>query len=81
MAFCQTTFTLKQCLDYADENNRKLQKDKLGLETSRLERKELVGSLLPQVSASGGITYNIEKTTFAMPNFMNSMLPPAMQDP
>lgn len=80
MAFCQTTFTLKQCLDYADENNRKLQKDKLGLETSRLERKELVGSLLPQVSASGGITYNIEKTTFAMPNFMNSMLPPAMQD-
>lgn len=81
MTFCQTTFTLKQCLDYADENNRKLQKDKLGLETSRLERKELVGSLLPQVSASGGITYNIEKTTFAMPNFMNSMLPPAMQDP
>ena len=37
-----------------------------GLRTSRLERKELVGSLLPQVSASGGITYNIEKTTFAM---------------
>lgn len=81
MASAGHPFTLKECLDFAVENNRKLQKDKLGLQTSQLDRKELIGSLLPQVSASSGYTYNIQKTTFAMPNFVNSMLPEAMRDP
>ena len=81
MAVAGEPFTLKDCLDFAIENNRKLQKDKLGLQTSQLDRKELIGSLLPQVSASSGFTYNIQKTTFAMPNFINSMMPEAMRDP
>lgn len=75
------TFTLKECLSYATEHNRKLQKDKLGLETALLDRKEVLGAYLPQLSAQSGYTYNIQKTTFAMPNFINSMMPEAMRDP
>ena len=80
-SFCQEYFSLKQCLDYAVGNNQSLQKDRLGLETSIQSKRELIGSLLPQVSASSGLTYNIQKTTIAMPNFVNSMMPEAMRDP
>lgn len=79
--FCQDIFTLRQCLDYAIDNNQSLQKDRLGLETSIQSKRELIGSLLPQINASSGLTYNIRKTTFAMPNFINSMMPEAMRDP
>ena len=79
--FCQNTFSLKQCLDYAVRNNQSLQKDRLGLETSVQAKKELIGSLLPQVNASGSFTYNIQKTAIAMPNFVNSMMPEPMRDP
>lgn len=77
----QEVFSLEKCLDYAVEHNQSLQKDRLGLETANLARKEVVGSLLPQISASAGITDNIQKTTFAMPNFVNSMMPESMRDP
>lgn len=80
-AFCQEPFSLKQCLDYAVLNNQSLQKDRLGLETAVQSKRELLGSLLPQVNASSGLTYNIQKTTIAMPNFVNSMMPEAMRDP
>lgn len=73
--------SLGQCLEYAVEHNRSIQKDRLGIETAVLAKKEVVGSLLPQISASAGITDNFQKTTFAMPNFVNSMMPAAMQDP
>lgn len=77
----QEVFSLEECLDYAVEHNQSLQKDRLGLETANLAKNEVVGSLLPQISASAGITDNIQKTTFAMPNFVNSMMPESMQDP
>ncbi len=51
------------------------------LESSIQSRREVLGALLPQVSASGGITRNIQKTSIAMPNFVNSMLPESMRDP
>lgn len=73
--------SLKQCLDYAVANNIALQKDRLGLETAAQSKREVVGAYLPQVSASGAMTYNIQKTTIAMPNFVNSMMPEAMRDP
>ena len=78
---CQEALTLKQCLDYAFENNRTLQKDRLGLEESVQSKREVIGALLPQVGASAGFTYNIQKTTIAMPNFVNSMMPEPMRDP
>ena len=73
--------TLPSCIDYALTHNASLQKDRLGLESAAESRREVVGSLLPQLNASGAFTRNIQKTTIAMPNFMNSMLPAAMQDP
>ena len=73
--------SLKQCLDYSLENNVSLQKDRLGLETAAQSKREIVGSLLPQLNATGSMTYNIQKTTIAMPNFVNSMMPEPMRDP
>lgn len=73
--------SLKQCLDYAVENNVALQKDRLGLETAQQAKREVVGSFLPQLNASGAMTYNIQKTAIAMPNFVNSMMPEPMRDP
>lgn len=73
--------SLKECLQYSAENNTTLQKDRLGIEAAEQSRKEIMGSLLPQLNASGSFTYNIQKTSFAMPNFVNSMMPEAMRDP
>lgn len=73
--------SLKQCLDYALESNASLCKDRIGVENAKASRREIIGSLLPQVNASGSMAYNIQKTTIAMPNFMQSMLPEQMRDP
>lgn len=77
----QEIYSLKNCLDYAVENNEKLKKDRLSLEASIQSRHEVLGALLPQISASGGMTRNFQKTTIAMPNFINSMMPESMRDP
>lgn len=75
------TFSLGECLDYAVANNETLQKDKLSMEAAVQSKREVVGAMLPQLSASGGFTNNIQKTAIAMPNFVNSMMPEAMRDP
>ncbi len=77
----QEVFSLKQCLDSAIANNATLQKDRLSMEAAIQSKREVIGALLPQISASGGLTNNIQKTTIAMPNFVNSMMPASMQDP
>lgn len=77
----QETYSLKRCLDYGLKHNDALTKDRLGLASSVQSKREVVGALLPQVNASGGASRNIQKTTIAMPNFVNSMMPEAMQDP
>jgi len=92
LSFCALAFTmqaqdgsgsrsLQECLRYSLEHNSSLQKDRLGIESANQSRREIIGALLPQLNASGGYTYNIQKTTFAMPNFVNSMLPESMRDP
>ena len=73
--------TLQQCLEFSLGNNSALQKDRLGMEAALQSRREITGSLLPQVNASSGFSYNIQKTTIAMPNFVNSMMPEPMRDP
>jgi len=70
----QEVFNLEKCLDYAIENNLKLQKDKLARETAYQSKREVIGALLPQISASTGITDNIQKTRIIMPNFLNSAM-------
>lgn len=73
--------SLKRCLDYTLENNAALQKDRISLKAAEQSRKEVIGSLHPQLNASGTFTYNIQKTAIAMPNFVNSMMPEPMRDP
>ncbi|MBQ0127753.1 MAG: TolC family protein [Bacteroidales bacterium] len=73
--------SLKQCLDYSLENNAALQKDRIGVEIANQSRREILGSLLPQLGASSQFTYNIQKTRFAMPNFINEMMPEPLRDP
>ena len=70
----QEQFTLKECFDYAIEHNQSLQKDRLGLETAAQSKRELIGSLLPQINASAGFTYNIDKPLVTMPNFISPMM-------
>jgi len=77
----QESYSLQQCLDYAVRNNQNLQKDRLSLKTAALSKQEVVGSLLPQINASGSFTDNIQKTAISMPNFVNSMLPEASRNP
>ncbi len=77
----QKILSLGECLDYAVEQNLELQKARLASESARQSVQGVVGALLPQVNASAGIGYNARKTTIAMPNFVNSMLPEAMRDP
>ena len=54
-------------------------KDKLSMESAIQSKREIVGALLPQINAFSGLNYNIQKTTIAMPNFVNSMMPAAMR--
>jgi outer membrane protein TolC len=77
----QEIFNLQRCIDYALENNSNLKKSKLELEKNFESRREIMGSLLPQISGSGSLNYNLKKAQFVMPNFVNEMLPPNMQDP
>lgn len=77
----QETFNLQKCIGFALENNNNLKKSKLDLEKSFESRREVLGSLLPQISGSGSFNYNLKKSQFVMPNFINEMLPPNLQDP
>lgn len=80
-ASAQTRMSLRECLDHADRYNLTLLKDNLALEAALQSRREVAGALLPQISASSALSYNARKTTIAMPNFVNSMLPEPMRDP
>jgi outer membrane protein len=77
----QNALSLKECIQYAIENNHSLQKSKLDQTKSEQARKEILGALLPQLNGTSSIAYNFDKNTAVMPNFMNSMLPASMQDP
>lgn len=77
----QEAYTLQGCISYALEHNNNLKKSRLDLEKSLESRREVLGSLLPQLSGMGSVNYNLKKAKFVMPNFINDMMPPAMQDP
>lgn len=81
ICLAQESLTFRQCVEYAIEHNLSLQNDKLAVESAYQSKREVVGALLPQISASSGFTDNIQKTKITMPNFVNSMLPEAMRDP
>ncbi|HQG22425.1 MAG TPA: TolC family protein [Bacteroidales bacterium] len=77
----QQVYDLQGCLKFALENNHNIRKAQFDKEKSAQARQEILGALLPQVSGTGNLNYNIQKPRFIMPNFMNEFLPPDMQDP
>lgn len=77
----QQPYNLQSCLNYALENNHNIRKSQYDIEKSGQARREIVGSLLPQVSGSGSLSNNLKKSKFIMPNFINEALPPSQQDP
>lgn len=77
----QQAYNLESCLKFALENNHNIRKAQFDKEKSIQARHEILGALLPQITGSGNLNYNIQKPRFIMPNFINSFLPPNMQDP
>ena len=77
----QQVYDLQGCLKFALENNHNIRKAQFDKEKSAQARHEILGALLPQISGSGNLNYNIQKSRFIMPNFINEFLPPGMQDP
>ena len=77
----QQTYTLHDCLDYALKNNHTIKKNEFDKQKAGYARREALAGLLPQINGSANLNYNLKKAKFIMPNFMNAMLPPNMQDP
>ncbi len=77
----QQVYDLQSCLKFALENNHNIRKAQFDREKSIQARHEILGALMPQISGSGSLSYNIQKPRFIMPNFINEFLPPNMQDP
>ncbi len=77
----QQGYDLQSCLKFALANNHNIRKAQFDKEKSIQARHEILGALLPQISGSGNLNYNIQKPRFIMPNFINNFLPPDMQDP
>ncbi|HAJ80493.1 MAG TPA: hypothetical protein DCO75_12070, partial [Fibrobacteres bacterium] len=60
-------FTLRQCIDYSSVNNSNIKMSQYDVNTARRKVQEQIGSALPQVTASGGVTDNLELNTTLMP--------------
>ena len=54
----QTTFDLSTCLGYARTHNLELQNSRLSEQQAHYEKRELVGTLYPQINGSFSNTYN-----------------------
>lgn len=63
----QNTFHLKDCLDYAFTHNLELANSNLNQQVAHYERKEVIGSLYPQIQGSFGTTYNGILRTSVLP--------------
>lgn len=79
--WAQQPYSLQQCLQYAVEHNKNIQKSTYDREKASYARQEIIGALLPQINGSANLNNNLKKAKFVMPNFMNNMLPPDRQDP
>lgn len=52
-------WTLKECVDYAIENNISIQQSKLDVELIAVEKKDAIGNFLPSANASASHSWNI----------------------
>lgn len=60
-------YSLKQCINFARNNNSNIKTAKLDSAVSEKKVKELVGTGLPQIEASGSLTDNLKINTQMMP--------------
>ena len=51
-------WTLKECVDYAIENNISIKQSELDLKTSEVEKMEAIGGFLPTLSGSANYSMN-----------------------
>jgi outer membrane protein len=56
--FAQKTWTLKDCIDYAFENNISIKQSRLDLETSEINKRGAVGNFLPNLTTRLSHTWN-----------------------
>lgn len=80
-AYAQEAYSLQGCLEYAVQHNRNIKKSGYDKGKAYYAHQEVLGALMPQINGSANLNDNLKKAKFVMPNFMNSMLPPGMQDP
>ena len=59
--------TLKQCVDYANSNNGNIKNANTDVRISEKKIDEQIGSMLPQIDASGNYTNNLELSTTLLP--------------
>lgn len=75
------SLSLTECIEYALEHNYNLKKTNYDIEKAKLSNSEMLGALMPQINGSASFNDNLKKAKFIMPNFINSMMPPNMQNP
>lgn len=71
-AFCQKTWTLEECIDYAQEHNISLQKARASVTTQEIGVTESRNALLPSVAASVQQGLNWRPLTESAGNFVNN---------
>ncbi|MUU79229.1 TolC family protein [Winogradskyella endarachnes] len=52
-------WTLKECVEYALENNISVKQSELDIQTSELTKKDAIGNFLPTLNASSGLSWSI----------------------
>jgi len=60
-------FTLKQCVEYANKNNCNITNANYDVDIAQKKVNEQIGSILPQIDASGSYTDNLKLSTTVLP--------------
>lgn len=60
-------FSLKKCIDYAKKNSSTIKNAQLDVDISEHKVQEQIGSMLPQIDASGSYKDNLKLPTTALP--------------
>lgn len=60
-------FSLKKCIDYAKKNSSTIKNARLDVDISEYKVQEQIGSMLPQIDASGSYKDNLKLPTTALP--------------
>jgi len=66
----QKSFTLKQCVEYANKNNGNVINANYDVAIAEKKVNEQIGTMLPQIDASGNYTDNLKQNTTLLPGEM-----------